>query len=139
GGSSSTLRRYNVSAITHQNTVLHSNGCQGPSWAQYPNRYSQLATATDGIADGDICDTQFATSLDKIQSKIAELSTQFVLNRVPDVSTIVIAVNGVGIPQNASNGWTYNSTNNSIVFHGTAIPPQNASISVNFVPTSIKN
>jgi hypothetical protein len=50
----------------------------------------------------------------------------------------VVYVNGVVIPQNATNGWSYYPSNNSIRFHGTAIPAQGSSISVTFDPLTIK-
>jgi hypothetical protein len=55
------------------------------------------------------------------------------------VNTIVVAVNNVSVPENPSNGWQYNATNNSIQFFGNAVPPQGASIFVNFVPTTGHN
>jgi hypothetical protein len=75
--------------------------------------------------------------LNSIQEKVLELNTQFYLTRTPLVSSIVVTVNGATVSQDATNGWTYNSTANSIVFHGTAIPAANASIAVNFDPTSV--
>jgi hypothetical protein len=48
-----------------------------------------------------------------------------------------VAINGVSISQDSTNGWTYNSAANSIVFHGSAIPTQGDSIDVNFDPASV--
>ena len=129
-------RRYNVSAIT----VLDST-CQASHSAQAPStiigqRYIQLAQATSGVT-GSICDVSFATALSQIQNQISELSTQFVLGQVPIVSTIVVTVNGNLVPNDGTSGWTFNGAANSIVFHGSAIPPQNAIINVNFTPASL--
>jgi len=136
--STGATRRYDVSAIE----VLDQN-CYNSHYAAsggntiIGQRYIDLATQTNGVT-ADICSASYATALDQIQTRIAELSTQFILNRTPIQSSIVIHVNGVLINNDPTNGWTYNPAANSIVFHGTAIPPQNAAINVNFDPTTIQ-
>lgn len=132
--STETNRRYNVSTI-----AILDDAClaQNPTSGTHKGtRYMQLADATDGIK-GSICDASFANSLNEIQTRISELSTQFYLSRRPDPSSIVVRVNGVVVLQSAVNGWTYNATANSIVFHGTAIPAQGAAIQVDFDPIEI--
>jgi hypothetical protein len=134
--STSASRNYNVSAITvMDNTCMTSHLANSPSTI-VGSRYIELANKTGGVL-GSVCDTSFATSLAKIQSQIATLATQFQLDRVPDVRTISVVVNGSVIPQDATNGWTYVSTSNSIQFHGAAIPPAGASIQVSFEPATI--
>lgn len=132
-GTTGASRRYNVSNISPLDTAC------APNWmdSHLPNRMVQLTNATNGIS-GSICDATFATSLNQIQSKISELSTQFFLDRVPVVETIYVKVNDVPISQDAANGWTYDSTANSIVFHGSSIPAQGADIYITFQPTTIK-
>lgn len=128
-------RRYIVSNIS----VIDAN-CQSQHQASgsiMGTRYMQLTQATNGIS-ASICDASFANSLTAIQTLIAELSTQFYLNRIPVVSSIQVNVNGQAIPQNATNGWTYESASNSIKFHGSAIPAQGSTIIVNFDPVTIK-
>ena len=127
--STGAARRYNVSAMT-QSAVP----CQGGSNMV---RIMDLATRTNGVI-GDICQADFGSSMADMATQIATLSTQFYLDRVPNVSTIVIHINDVFIPQDENNGWTYNSDGNSIFFHGTAVPPQDAKISVNFDPLTIR-
>lgn len=46
-------------------------------------------------------------------------------------------MNGISISQDATSGWTYDSTANSIIFHGTAIPAQGAEINVQYDPTTL--
>jgi hypothetical protein len=131
-------RPYNISAITVlDNTCLNSHKKNAPT-SIVGQRYMQIVNATDGVL-GSICDTSFADSLTLIESKIIELSTQFPLSRVPDVSTIQVHVNGAVIIESSTNGWTYNSTANSIVFHGSAVPPQGSQINVDFQPLSAQN
>jgi hypothetical protein len=130
-GSTATTKRYNVSNISSTDP-----SCVGNGDIHYPNRYMQLSSLTEGVS-GSICDPSFANALDQIQRNITELSTQFFLDRVPQVNTIVATVNGTNITQSATNGWTYKSSANSILFHGSAIPPQGATISVSYVPETV--
>lgn len=137
-GSTPSLRHYNVSAITAKdNTCVQSLLKAGASSTIIGQRYIDLATQTNGVI-GSICDPNFAGTLDAIQEKILELSTEFYLQRAPIASSIVVSVNSVAIPQDPVNGWTFDSANNGIIFHGSAIPASGADISVNFDPTTIK-
>ncbi len=129
-------RRYSVSSIA----VLDDN-CYNSHKPESPStvigqRYMDIASQTQGVT-GSICDTSYANSLQAIQENLIELSTQFYLSRTPVVSTITVVVNGVSVPNNATNGWTYNSAANSIVFHGSAVPAAGASISINFQPANL--
>ncbi len=131
-------RHYNVSAIS----VLDSACQSAQNAAGSPNsivgqRYMDIAAQTNGTV-GSLCDTNFAATLTKIQENILELSSQFFLQRTPILASITVVVNGASISQDVVNGWTYNSTANSIVFHGSSIPPQGANIAINFDPTTIK-
>lgn len=128
------FRRYNVSTIAAIDSACQqSHASTGSIIGQ---RYLQMVNATNGTA-GSICDASYANALNSIQAKIAELSTQFFLDKTPLVSSISVKVNGAVIANDASNGWTYNSTTNSIVFHGSAVPPQNATIAIDYVPASL--
>ena len=137
-GSTVTTKNYNVSAIATLDTACKNQENQSYAESIIGQRYMDLATKTNGVL-GSICDTSFADSLTLIETKILELSTQFYLSRLPDPATIVIHVNGATVPEDATNGWTYQSTSNSIVFHGSAIPPQGAVINVDFQPKSAQN
>lgn len=132
--STPTDRKYSVNAIgVFDSACLAAN----PSSEGHMGlRYMDLADETNGVT-GSICDSNFSQNLNDIQSRIAELSTQFRLSRTPIVSSIVVIINGVSIPQNPTNGWTYNATNNSVVFHGSAIPAQGAAVSITFDPTTL--
>ncbi len=134
--SSGPARRYSVNTISvNDSSCLNSiyNGAQ-----KIGTRVGQMADATGGVK-GNLCGN-FATELELISKSIVELSTQFYLNAKPVVSTIRVYVNSTIVPNVADNptgGWYYNDTANSIVFKGTAIPPQSASIQVTFDPESI--
>ncbi|MES2768266.1 MAG: hypothetical protein V4596_03895 [Bdellovibrionota bacterium] len=126
-------RKYGVSAIG-----VFDSACLTEAGASdhMGERYAELAVETNGVT-GSICDDDFSPTLDAIQAHISEESTQFRLSRIPVVSSIVVRINSVLIPQDATNGWTYVAASNSIKFHGTAIPAQGASIQVLFDPTTL--
>jgi hypothetical protein len=126
--SSGATKRFNVSSISGMDTSCG---------AVVATRYIDIVNKTDGVL-GNICDASYASALNQIQARIGELSTQFYLNRQPQVPTIFVKVNGAVIGQDSVNGWTYNAAANSVVFHGASIPPQNAVIEVNFTPTTIR-
>ncbi len=131
-------RHYNVSAISVLDsacqTAQTSSGSPNSIIAQ---RYINLASQTSGTT-GSLCDTNFSATLTRLQENILELSSQFFLQRTPVLSSITVVVNSISIAQDATNGWSYNSDANSIVFHGSSIPPQGANIAINFDPTTIK-
>lgn len=130
--SSGATRRYSVSAMAVWDQPCKS---QSHSEANIAIRYEALVDATGGVK-GSLCGN-FAAALEEIQNNIIELSSQFFLSREPVPSSIVVTVNGVIIPEDVSNGWTYDSSSNSIIFHGSAIPPQGAQIIVDFDPVTI--
>ena len=136
--STPTNRHYSVSTITAKdNACVQSMLGAGASSSIIGQRYMDLAAQTQGVI-GSICDPNFAGTLDAIQEKILELSTEFYLQRQPVISSISVVVNSVAIAQDPANGWTYDSVKNGILFHGNAIPPSGAEIAVHFDPTTIK-
>lgn len=129
-------RKYNVSTIT----VVDINNCPGHHvGASQGNKFVSIATATQGIV-GSICDVNFSDSLEDIADRIGELSTRFKLSREPIPSSIVVRVNSVQIPENASNGWTYvvDAGSHYVEFHGSALPAQGSAIQVDFDPVSLE-
>ncbi len=132
-GSTSSVRKYSVNSIH----VLDST-CLAASHvaANIGVRYSALVDATGGVK-GSICSPNFSNELDQIQQGILTLASQFYLPRLPKVETIQVIVNGTLVPQGA-NGWSYNASANSIVFAYSALPPQGASIIINYDPVTIQ-
>ncbi|MBX9768590.1 MAG: hypothetical protein K2X47_15050 [Bdellovibrionales bacterium] len=124
--------KYSVSAI-----AVWDAACKAQSHAssRLGVRYGQIVDMTGGIK-GSIC-SNFAATLDALQNHLAELSTQFVLNRVPIVASIQVIVNGMPVLPSSTNGWTYDPALNSVFFHGTMIPAQGAEIIVNFDPVTV--
>ncbi len=126
---------FSVNAITIFDQVcfdqLKGNG------QKFSQRYGQLVTASSGKLIS-LC-SDFSTSLQDLSKSILELSSEFALSRIPIESTIVVTVNGVSVPQDAANGWTYKAASNSIIFHGNAIPQAGADVRINFDPAGVKN
>ncbi|MGZ3722031.1 MAG: hypothetical protein ACXVA9_03810 [Bdellovibrionales bacterium] len=130
------FRRYSVSAITVNNAACLTQYRQSSPGAIIGQRYLDIAGKTDGVI-GSVCDASYAPALTAIQNRIIELGTQFYLSATPVVESIHVVVNGIVVPQDPTNGWSYNSAANSIVFHGTAIPAAESDINVSFDPAKL--
>lgn len=99
-------------------------------------RYMELADKTSGVK-GSLCGN-FGDTLTLISDSIIQLSTVFKLSREPIPESIVVTVDGAVVPNNASNGWTYNAADMTIQFNGSAVPGANASVKISFDPAGIK-
>ena len=132
-GSNTSSRKFNVSSV-----AVFDNACRiqlGGSVQKVAQRYRQLTEATSGIL-GSLC-ADFATTLATISNKVIELVTSFTLERLPQPGTLRVFVDGVDVPQSATDGYTYDAVANSITFHGSGIPGAGALISVSFIPTTL--
>lgn len=113
--------------------------CKSAEWSTgvAGTRYINMASASGGTSQS-ICDSDFGRALTNVHKVLVSLLVEFSLDQVPNISTIQVSVNGVIIPKSDTNGWTYDSTNNAIRFHGDAVPAPNASIHVDFTPSGMK-
>ncbi len=134
--STGAFRRYNVSSIAVTDQNCYDKHILETGATIIGQRYIDISHKTDGVI-ASICDDNYSNSLIAIQNKIAELSTQFYLDKTPKIDSISVRVNGNLVPPGALQGWTYNAVANSIVFHGEAIPNQDAEVTVIFQPNSI--
>jgi hypothetical protein len=135
--STAAQRNYNVSAITVKDTACQTSHAAAAPSTIVGTRYIDIANKTNGIL-GSVCDASFATSLNFIQQRIVELTTEFKLDREPNPSTITITINSVTLAQDATNGWTYDAASMSIRFHGTGVPPAGAKIGISFDPMNLR-
>lgn len=100
------------------------------------SQYDDLVDATGGIY-ADIKSTDANGSLDfsNIMHKIARdaggVASQFSLKNWVTIITEV-KVSEKSILNNAVNGYTYNQANKSIVFHGTALPEANSTVTIEY-------
>lgn len=138
--SNNTNRKYSVSALAIFDETCRQSLTDSFSGRKIAYRYAQLVDATSGIK-GSLCEN-FSQQLNFISDNIIQLATQFHLTRLPKEDSIKVYINGSLVPkvsdiENPSNGWVYLSDTNSIRFFGTAIPPQNASIKIDFDPVGV--
>jgi hypothetical protein len=136
-GTTGATRRYTVSAITVLDQACQTQHAQAAPTTIIGQRYIDMANKTGGVL-GSVCDTSFANSMQKIQQRIVELSSQFYLDAKPVDGSISVVVNGVTVPQDGTDGWSYDPNANSVVFHGAAVPAAGASIAINFDPQSVQ-
>jgi hypothetical protein len=106
----------------------------GPD-ASIGSRYMDLTNYSGGVNES-ICTVDLVQALTNIRKQVLELVTTFHLDREPEPSTIHVWINGVEIPEDPVNGWTY--ANQNITFHGSSVPPADAFISVDFKPKGFK-
>ncbi len=97
---------------------------------QWP-AYQQLITATGGSM-GSICASDFSPIMSSIVTEAAATGSPYVLSKTPISSTIAVKVAGSAVTKSASNGWSYDSGTNSILFSGTAWPAQGSAIEVTY-------
>ncbi|MBX2989179.1 MAG: VWA domain-containing protein [Bdellovibrionaceae bacterium] len=130
------IRNYNVSTISVLDAACRSTLSTDGFQRKISTRYMALADATGGTK-GSLC-ADFGLTLQMISDKIMELSTVFKLDREPHPSTIQVIVDGVTVPNSATNGWTYDAANWSISFHGNAVPNSGSDVRIYFDPKSVK-
>jgi hypothetical protein len=103
----------------------------GCATAAAGTRYQQAVQALGGQF-GSVCSTSWNTLLQNIGLGVFALRSSWTLSRQADPTTITVRVNGSSVPQNGSNGWTYDAASNSISFSGNAVPPPGARIEVQY-------
>ncbi|MBI3543408.1 MAG: hypothetical protein HY075_09075 [Deltaproteobacteria bacterium] len=144
-GNGAALAAYSVSAFVVENAsdkaqcdaigdaTFHTHGI---SYSEIGTKLMSLASSTGGVVS-NICAADFSAGLLSVATRILEQSTAVWLASVPNVSTIQVYENTGFIPQDAANGWTFDASKNSVIFHGNAIPASNTVITVNYTPTDI--
>mgnify|MGYP002639663342 CR=1 FL=1 len=115
----------------------------------------EVCNAPDGSCTGDdneYCESSdFAVHLGELGDLLNSLLNQFPLQSIPDPDTILVYVDGVQIPESAclencdvdsigdpifGDGWTYETGENSVYFHGTTVPDYNADVRIYYRPVS---
>lgn len=118
------------------------SSCKTSQWSQagyseIGSKYIALANESGGVSEA-ICDADLRRALTNVKARILEVMTEYRLDRTPNLTTLAVYVNGGLVPQDATNGWTYYASNNSVRFHGTAVPPVDSSIRIAYDPSGIK-
>lgn len=125
------IKDYSVTTIGVLDTVCRDQ----LGWEmKISQRYMDLSDATGGTKNS-ICNS-FATVLDNISASIAaQTQALFQLNKKPVIASIRVIINGILIPADSVNGWTYDSIANTIKINGSTYQPQaGSSITINFDP-----
>jgi hypothetical protein len=94
-------------------------------------RYLDLVSYTSGVSD-EICNSNWAATLQNLGRTAFGFRTQFFLNNVPDLSmgqTTDVAINAVPVP---TSGWSYDAATNSIIFAPTAAPGPGQTLTVGY-------
>ena len=93
-----------------------------------------MADRTGGYI-GCITD-DFSGLLEGLSVDIVERSTVRRLNREPIIESIVVRLDGVPLPMDSENGWTYNQETREIRLHGRAL--EEGLVSITFDPAGLK-
>ncbi len=108
--------------------------------------YGAIAKETGA---GDCVHGDFSELLTNLGQLLANLTTAFELQAVPDTSTLRVWIDDEEVPRVAEadeladgeevdtstwNGWTYDSAQNAVVFWGTWIPDYNADVQIFYRP-----
>ena len=98
-------------------------------------RYMELADYTGGVK-ASVCDSSLAAAISNVHVRIVEILSEYPLKSVPNISTISVSLNGVSVPHDATNGWTYDSVANTIHFHGSYQPGVSDNVQVHYTPAT---
>lgn len=99
-------------------------------------RYAEITDLTNGYK-GSLCEP-FSDVMSGIADSIVEKSTGFVLSRQPVLSSLVVTIDGVVVPMDPVNGWTYDEATLVLSFHGSYVPNQDSIVEVAFDPAGLK-
>lgn len=129
-------KNYSVSVISVPDDACKTQLSSDGFARKISTRLPQLADLTSGVK-GSLC-SNFGDTLDLISDSIIQLSAVFKLGREPQIDTIKVVVDGATVPNDATNGWTYNASDLTITFHGSSVPGADSNIQIDYYPTSVK-
>lgn len=113
--------------------------CKSAAWQYFQPGYAYITLAKySGGSVETICDGNWDRVVTNVKSRILEMMTEYPLPANVLQSSIKVKVNGLTVPENADNGWTYFAENHSVRFHGTAVPPVDATIDVQYDLNGLK-
>ena len=115
--------------VTHSVVGDAPSGCSlsTSSWtnADYGEGYIEVSALTGGEFVS-ICSSDWGADLESLAHD-SILDSSFELSDVPFEESITVEVDGVTV-----TGWSYNITENSIIFDTSHIPPTEATIEINY-------
>ncbi len=118
--------------------VLNLSGsCSANGYPDPGYIFMDLASWSGGKSE-NICSNTLVEAVSGIRERIIEILTDYTLAQKPNISTIRVFVNGLTIPENSINGWTYVESSNVIRFHGSAVPPADSEVIVDYTPSGAR-
>ena len=116
-----------------------SDPCASGQW-QYRSaglKFMAVVNASGG-SSSSICNSDLSLAVENVRARILEVVTQYHIDQKPNIASIMVYEAGVLIPQNSTNGWTYDDSLQALVFHGSAIPADGTPFHVDYTPAGIK-
>lgn len=104
------------------------SGCDGskPGW-----RYLSMAEAFGGI-QASICEANFARIMSDLSLEVTGLRTSFQLSKAAVEGTLEVVVEDTLVEENEIDGFTYDPDYWMVYFHGDAVPPRGATITITY-------
>ena len=131
------LSYFTFSAITPTLSAAPT-GCTYDETGANSGRYQPIVQYTSGVAD-EICNSNWAATLQNLGRTAFGYRTQFYLNNAPDqaMSQVVVRVNGMVIPgctqEAGCTTWWYDAASNSIKFNTTATPQPGVPLEIQYI------
>ncbi len=123
---------FNFVGITSKNDPCNT----GDFGSKIPGiRLMELANKSKGRIES-ICQVNLGFAVSNIKARIMQFLTDYKLNKVPDINSIKVFINGTEIPKDDANGWSYIASNNVIRFNGNSVPKADADIRIDFTPNA---
>lgn len=116
------------------------DGCEGPGGSAVAGpRYAELAYRTGGTVHS-ICTNDWSGTLQALSRTAFGLRSRFFLSNPPDISTLVVLVDGVQVPATSMSGtvnWSHDPTTNAVEFSAWAVPEPGAQIIVRYTTRTL--
>lgn len=122
---------FNFVGITSLNDTCNTGDFSG--YKEPGLRLMEMANKSKGRVES-ICQVNLGYAVSNIKARIMQFLTDYKLNKVPNLSSIKVFINGAEIPMDNTNGWSYISQLNVIRFNGNIIPKSDADIRIDFTP-----
>lgn len=122
--------RSSFSAISGPRTGLFPCGLLTLDPVDPAPRIGTAVTQTGG-AHWLICDHDVADIVDSLPALTSGLVDRWTLKRpITTVAWVYVTVNGLEIPQDSADGWTYDDKTQQVLFHGSSVPAPGAEVQI---------
>ncbi|MBL8914867.1 MAG: choice-of-anchor D domain-containing protein, partial [Archangium sp.] len=126
------LSYFTFSAVTPRLGTPPGN-CTYDETGANSTRYDPVVTFTSGVQD-EICNSNWAATLQNLGRTAFGYRTQFYLNNQPDqaMAQIVVRVNGMVVPPGPTT-WEYDAASNSIKFNTGSTPQPGVPLEIQYI------